>query len=77
MAERRVVFLKPSRPELIVRDPTAQMLPLPPGGKNVRLDSYWARRLRVGDVVEAQPERPAAKRVIRRPRAGTTEESSG
>ncbi len=53
-------FLKPA-PGLKVRTPTGEHLP--EGGDEVGFTSYWRRRLRVGDVVEA-----------RRPRANKSKE---
>lgn len=50
--------LKPARPGLVVRDPVS-MTPLPAEGKSVVLDSYWRRRLKAGDVVEATTAKSA------------------
>lgn len=44
--------LKPARPDLIVRDPASGQ-PLPAEGKVVPRDSYWLRRVKDGDAVEA------------------------
>jgi hypothetical protein len=43
----------------IVRDP-ATLQPLKAGGEAKPLDSYWARRLRDGDVVEVSDADAAA-----------------
>jgi hypothetical protein len=40
---------------MLVRQPDRGWMPLPPDGEWVLLDEYWARRLRDGDVVEAEP----------------------
>ena len=51
--------LKPATPELVVRDPvTAKALPAE--GKAVPMTTYWRRRLKDGDVVEATDKKPAA-----------------
>jgi len=56
----RTIFIKPARRELIVRDPaTAEALPAE-GACRPR-SSYWMRRLRDGDVVEAKPAKRARK----------------
>lgn len=47
------MYLKPAQ-GLIVRDPHTRQ-PLPAEGREVQLNEWWARRLRVGDVVEVQP----------------------
>lgn len=43
--------LKPSKPDLIVRDPQTSE-PLPAAGAEKPLSTFWRRRLKVGDVVE-------------------------
>ncbi|MFZ5538133.1 MAG: DUF2635 domain-containing protein [Pseudomonadota bacterium] len=53
-----LVHLLP-RPGLTVLMPDT-FIPLPPEGRTVRLDSYWRRRLRDGDVTVRQtPPAPA------------------
>lgn len=47
------MFVQPKQ-GLQVRDPVSYQ-PLPPEGAEVPRDSYWLRRLRSGDVVEAKP----------------------
>jgi hypothetical protein len=47
------MFVKPA-PGLIVRDPETRE-PLPPHGDWVPRTTYWLRRLRDGDVSEAEP----------------------
>jgi hypothetical protein len=51
MSER--LFVKPA-PGLTVRDPIT-LKPLPAEGAEVPADSYWLRRLKAGDVIEANP----------------------
>lgn len=46
------LFLKPSRPGLIVRDPRSKK-PLPDAGAPKPDNSYWRRRMRAGDVIHA------------------------
>ncbi len=49
------MFVKP-RPGVKVRDPHSK-LHIPEGGLEVPdTDTYWARRLRDGDVVRASPD---------------------
>jgi hypothetical protein len=52
-----MAFLKPA-PGRMVRDPRNMRL-LPEEGREIRepLDLYWRRRLRFGDVVEAEAPR--------------------
>lgn len=50
---------KPDGTPARVRMPDRAWAVLPPEGANVTLSTYWARRLRDGDVVEAKP--PVAK----------------
>ena len=45
------VTLKPARPGLVVRGPDGA--PLPVAGQAVTLTTFWARRLRDGDVMVA------------------------
>ncbi len=51
--------LKPATPDLVVRDPVTTKA-LPAGGKAVPMTTYWRRRLKDGDVVEATDKKPAA-----------------
>jgi len=54
------ITIQPAREGLIVRDPiTAEALP--PAGARKPRNSYWLRRLRDGDVVEAKPAKRARK----------------
>jgi hypothetical protein len=48
------MFVKPSRKGLIVRFP-GNGKPLNEDGEHVPSNTYWARRLRDRDVVEAKP----------------------
>lgn len=43
------MLLRP-RPGLLIRDPAAPAVPLPPEGREVPPTTYWTRRLRRGDV---------------------------
>lgn len=45
------MFVKPA-PGLRIVDPLSR-LPLPAAGKEVPASTYWLRRLRQGDVIEA------------------------
>lgn len=56
----RTAYLKPA-PGLTVRDPV-DLTPLPADGAEKPLDTYWRRRLRDGDVVEAPAPRPSRRR---------------
>jgi len=49
------IFLKPLK--AVIRDPKTRAI-LPAEGAWKKKSSYWARRLRDGDVVEAKPARP-------------------
>ena len=51
--------LKPATPDLVVRDPVTTN-PLPAEGKAVPMTTYWRRRLKDGDVVEATDKKPAS-----------------
>jgi hypothetical protein len=46
------LFLKPGAPGLVVRDPHTKRA-LPEVGGRVRDNTFWRRRLRSGDAVEA------------------------
>jgi hypothetical protein len=52
--------IKPARPGLIIRDPHTKRA-LPDKGADVKLSSFWLRRLRDGDVVPAEGPKPAPK----------------
>lgn len=67
------VRLVPASPHVVVRDPITRE-PLPAGGDEKPLDTYWSRRLVDGDVTvaPASPTAPAA-RVARAPAAKTTD----
>jgi len=57
----RTIFIKPARRDLVVRDPaTAEALPAE-GALRPR-SSYWMRRLRDGDVVEAKPAKRGTRK---------------
>lgn len=49
--------VRPSRPDLIVRDPISRQ-PVPAAGREVPETSYWLRRLKDGDLelLEEKPE---------------------
>jgi hypothetical protein len=47
-------FIKPARPDLLIRDPR-DFVPLPAKGGWKPRNQHWLRRLRDGDVVEAAP----------------------
>ncbi len=49
--------VRPSRPDLIVRDPISRQ-PVPAEGREVPETSYWLRRLSDGDL-ERVEEKPA------------------
>jgi len=56
MAER--IFVKPKVEGGIVRDPLT-LRQLKPEGEWKPFNTYWARRLKMGDVVDAQPAKAA------------------
>ena len=47
------VFLKPANKDAIVRDPIHK-IPLPAEGKEIKLTTYWRRRLLDGSVVKTK-----------------------
>jgi hypothetical protein len=51
-------FIKPARPDLLVRDPI-DMKPLPAEGAEKPMSQHWLRRARDGDVIEVK--KPAGK----------------
>lgn len=53
------LFLKPSRPGLIVRDPETGK-PLAEEGETKPRNSYWLRRKKDNDVIEATPAKAKA-----------------
>lgn len=61
----KTILLKPAAGVRVLDPNTAPPSPLPAKGRRVALDSYWRRRLRDGDVVEAQAgaaqSKPATK----------------
>lgn len=60
--------LIPASPGLVVRDPITRQ-PLAADGEPKPLDTYWARRLRDGDVLVQQPAAlPAVDAVGRMPK---------
>lgn len=52
------MFVKPVEGRA-VRDPFTHA-PVPPGGRHVEASAYWLRRLRDGDVEQAEPPAPDA-----------------
>lgn len=48
------IFIMPSKPGLIVRDPVTGT-PLEATGEYKVRDPYWIRRLKGGDVIAAKP----------------------
>ena len=56
------IFVKPSHPDLIVKD-TATRKVLAADGEEVEESSFWLRRITDGDVVVVKPPKaqPAAK----------------
>lgn len=63
------IYVKPAREGLVVRDVvTGQSLPAE--GASVPRSSYWMRRLRDGDVVEAKPPK---KKSAPKPQGDTPE----
>lgn len=66
-------FIKPAKPDLIVRDHADKLRPLPAEGKEVAWDATWARRERDGDIVVPETAKPA-KPVVR-PRSEKTTKS--
>lgn len=48
------IFLKPGQPGLIVRDPVTGT-PLKADGEYKPRDTYWIRRIKDKDVIEATP----------------------
>lgn len=56
---RDMIKVKPAE-GLIVRDPVTREA-LPPKGKTVPRNAYWLRRLKDGDVVEADTAKPEKK----------------
>lgn len=50
------MFVKPSHPAIIVRDPVT-LLPVPAEGMDVPNTNYWRRRLSDGDIVETRVTR--------------------
>lgn len=54
------MFIKPTSPDMIVRDPV-NFEQLPVDGAEKPRNQHWLRRLRDGDVVEAKMPKPVAK----------------
>lgn len=70
------MFVKPAKPELIVRDPaTVGYLPIPPEGKEVPEDSYWTRLILAGDVVRVEPVAAAQPSTVAQPARKRTDPS--
>jgi len=55
-------FIKPSDPELVLRNHQKAMAAVPPEGELVLWDSTWVRRVRDGSAVLVNPEKPAAEK---------------
>lgn len=55
--------IKPAQPNAVIRDPISKMA-LPAEGKEIKMTSYWHRRLIRGEVVEVST--PAPKKVVRK-----------
>lgn len=53
-------FLKPTDPDVKVRDPVTKEH-LPESGQEKPRNSYWLRRIKDGDVMEARPPAPQKK----------------
>lgn len=53
------LFLKPADPKVKVRKPDGAHLD--PAGEHVTPSTYWRRRIKDGDVVEARPPRKDSK----------------
>ncbi len=53
------MFVKPA-PGLVIRDPDLKDL-LPVEGREVPATDYWNRRVRDGDVIQAEPAKAAKK----------------
>lgn len=45
------IYLKPSRPDLVIRDPRSR-LPIPSYGARVPASNFWIRRKMCGDAIE-------------------------
>ena len=54
------MFVKPTRPGLVLFDPVTGRQ-LPDEGMRVAPQQFWYRRMRDGDVIEAEPPAPAPK----------------
>ncbi|MDH4229963.1 MAG: DUF2635 domain-containing protein [Nitrospirota bacterium] len=52
------VFVKPTSPEFLVRDPIT-MAHLAADGEEKPLDQHWQRRINDGDVVVCKPPKAA------------------
>lgn len=55
------IFIKPSRPGLVVRIPGYPNRTLAAGGEWVNKTAAWVRRLRDGSVIEAEPPKRSKK----------------
>ncbi len=56
-----LVYLKPTDPDAIVRDPLTRR-PLAAEGEEKPLSTYWRRRLKAGEVVRAS--KPKASKTL-------------
>lgn len=54
-----LIFVRPAREGLLVRNHQDKFRPLPEGGQFVEKDSTWTRRINSGDVIEGEPEKTA------------------
>jgi len=48
------MFIKPAKPDILLRDPRSRVQLNPEGG-NVPNTSFWVRRIQDGDAVEVKP----------------------
>lgn len=63
------MFVKPSSPGLVVRDPVT-MERLPDNGRDVPNNSYWQRRIIDGDVVLVTATPKAEKKIELKEKSG-------
>lgn len=54
------IFIKPKKPELVIRDPATGQA-LNPEGEEKQDSSFWRRRIKDGSAVLAQPPAPKGK----------------
>lgn len=70
------IYIKPSRPGLVVVDP-ATNIPLPDEGARVVPNQYWNRRLADGDVVRATKSTARKSTTTKRADAKKSDEAEG